>query len=94
MRKSKEVPITILAALALFTIACHDSETRNCVDAQGRIVPDTSCQTATPGVPYHYVYGGSSGGHLGDTVLGGSTTPTGGIFRGGFGHGGGEGGGE
>jgi hypothetical protein len=39
----------------------------------------------------HYIYGGSSGGHVGDYVLGGSTSSS--ILRGGFGaHG--EAGGE
>jgi hypothetical protein len=90
MRKSSDVPIALLAAFALLTAACHEPETRNCVDAQGRIVPDADCQNQSPGVPvYHFVYGGSSGGHFGDTVIGGSTTPSdAGIFRGGFGHGG------
>lgn len=96
MRKSKEVPITLLAAFALFATACRDAETRNCVDAQGRIVSDAECQTHSSSSPgtFHYIYGGSSGGHMGDTVIGGSITPSSGIFRGGFGHGGGEGGGE
>jgi hypothetical protein len=88
MRKSKDVPITLLTALALCAAGCHDPETRNCVDAQGRIVPDGDCQNPAPGAPYHYVYGGSSGGHIGDTVFGGSTTPSDGVSRGGFGHGG------
>jgi hypothetical protein len=40
----------------------------------------------------HYIYGGSSGGHVGDYVLGGSTASHS-ILRGGFGaHG--EAGGE
>lgn len=91
MRKSSEVPITILAALALFTTGCRD-EVQNCVDAQGHIVPDSSCQSPPAGAAYHYIYGGSSGGHIGDTVFGGSTTPSSGIFRGGFGHGDGDGG--
>jgi hypothetical protein len=88
MRKSKEVPIAILAALAVFTAGCHDPETRNCVDAQGRIVPDGDCQTGSTPMAYHYVYGGSSGGHIGDMVIGGSNTPSDGVSRGGFGHGG------
>jgi hypothetical protein len=98
MRKSSEVPITLLAALALFTTGCHDTpESRNCVDAQGRIVPGANCEAHATGVPYHYIYGGSSGGHVGDAVVGGSTTSSSesGVSRGGFGHGGGgEGGGE
>lgn len=113
MRKSREVPLTVLAALAMCVTGCHETnETRNCVDAQGRIAPDTRCDddySANGGNPvnggnatyggYHYIYGGSSGGHIGDAVIGGSTTSSmsseGGVSRGGFGHaGGGEGGGE
>ena len=97
MRKSKEVPLTLLAAAAMLSMTgCRDDETRNCVDAQGHIVPDTNCQAPHSSgsyVPYHFIYGGSSGGHIGDTVFGGSTTPGSGVSRGGFGHGG-EGGGE
>lgn len=98
MRKSKEVPVTILAAIALSSIGCHDTpESRNCVDEQGRIVPDTYCSTSGHGAYYHYLYGGASGGRYGDRVVGGSTSPSrgAGVSRGGFGHaGGGEGGGE
>jgi hypothetical protein len=95
MRKSRDVPLTILAALALSSAACNDTPvTKNCVDAQGHIIPDTTCQTHYGGA--HYVYGGRSGGHLGDTVFGGSDTEAG-VSRGGLGsegdgHGGGEGG--
>ncbi|HEY1984361.1 MAG TPA: hypothetical protein VGG85_03075 [Terracidiphilus sp.] len=81
----------------MFATACHDTpESRNCVDAQGRIVPDTNCQTHSyGGSTYHYIYGGSSGGRVGDAVVGGSSTPSeSGVSRGGFGHGGGDGGGE
>jgi hypothetical protein len=97
MRRSTEVPLTLLAALALFTTGptgCQDTpESRNCVDAQGRIVPESNCQThSSGGYGYHYLYGGSSGGHVGDAVVGGSTES--GVSRGGFGHAGGEGGGE
>lgn len=95
MRKSRDVPITLLAALALLTTACQDTpESRNCVDAQGRIVPDNDCAYPPHGSSYHYVYGGSSGGRVGDAVIGGSTSPSSGVSRGGFGHGGGGGGGE
>src|SRR5579859_6618945 len=97
MRKSKDVPLTLLASVALLAAGCRDiPETRNCVDAQGRIVPEANCRPQPTGAgAYHYVYGGSSGGHIGDAVVGGSTTPgEGGVSRGGFGHAGGEGGGE
>lgn len=97
MRKSSSVPLTVLASLALLS-GCRDGyETRNCVDAQGRIVPDTNCQTpSSGGSGFRYMYGGSSGGRIGDTVVGGHSTPgESGVSRSGFGHGGGgEGGGE
>jgi hypothetical protein len=83
MRKSKDVSLTLLAAVALASIGCHDGP-RNCVDAQNRLQPDASCRAGGGG--FHYVYGGSSGGHYGDSVVGSS------VSRGGFGHGGGEGG--
>lgn len=81
MRKSREVPLTLLAAVALSMTACH-RERRDCVDAQNRLLPDSSCQSGatgsySPGA--HYIYGGSSGGHIGDAVVGGS------VSRGGFG---------
>ncbi len=98
MRKSREVPITLLAVLAMFVTGCRETpESRNCVDAQGRIVPEPNCQASSPGMSYHYIYGGSSGGNVGDSVVGGSTSSSreSGVSRGGFGHaGGGEGGGE
>jgi hypothetical protein len=88
MRKSREVNLTLLAAVALTMTACRDRR-HDCVDQQNRIQPESSCQVGTPGA--HYVYGGSSGGHAGDLVVGGS------VSRGGFGGiggGGGEAGGE
>jgi hypothetical protein len=98
MRKSSAVPLTLLAALAAFATGCRETpETRNCVDAQGRIVPDTNCSSPSSGGGaggYRYLYGGASGGRVGDAVVGGSTTPSqSGVSRGGFGGGsGGEGG--
>lgn len=94
MRRSREVHLTLLASLALTLTACKP-EHRDCVDAQSRKLPDSACQ-ATPGstgyvAGAHYWYGGASGGHVGDTVIGGSS-----VSRGGFGgiggseHGGGE----
>jgi hypothetical protein len=62
------------------------------------LMPDSLCeekQTTGGGVGYHYVSGGSSGGNVGDTVVGASEA---GVTRGGFGHGdggdGGHGGGD
>jgi len=87
MRKSGAVPLTLLAAAALVSIGCHE-QPRHCVDAQNHLEPDSYCDSNTS-TGFHYVYGGSSGGHYGDTVEGSS------VSRGGFGHGGGgEGGGE
>jgi hypothetical protein len=86
MRRSREVPITLLAAAALVSIGCHD-EPRHCVDAQNHLEPDSYCSSGSH-TGFHYVYGGSSGGHYGDAIVGSS------VSRGGFGHGGGGEGGE
>jgi len=83
MRRSREVHLVLLASAALSLTACHD-EPQNCVDSHNRLLPPSFCQTNSPGV--HWVYGGSSGGHIGDVVIGGSVT------RGGFGSIGGHGG--
>ena len=94
MRRSREVKLTLLAAAALSITACRP-EHRDCVDAQGRIQPDSACQANGGTGGYygaHYIYGGSSGGHIGDSVIGGSTTPRGGF--GSFGGSGDGGGGE
>ena len=54
---------------------------RNCVDENRHIVPDERCDnepyTGTVMVPgsFHYLYGGASGGHTGDNVVGGSWQP-------------------
>ena len=86
MGKSEAVPLTLLAAVSALLTGCQN-QPRHCVDAQGRIVTDSNCSPGTAG--FHYVYGGSSGGHIGDTVVGGS------VSRGGFGwHGNGGAGGE
>lgn len=86
MRKSRDVPITLLAALAISTTGC-DPPPHHCVDAQGRIAPEGYCQNQSTG--YTYVYGGSTGGHVGDYVIGASSSPgDAGVSRGGFGHGG------
>ena len=72
MRKSREVPLTLLAAAALASIGCHD-QPRHCVDAQSHLMPDANCETHATG-GFHYVYGGSSGGHVGDIVIGASVS--------------------
>jgi hypothetical protein len=98
MRRSREIQLTLLASLALTTLtACRD-EPQYCVDAQNRLLPGSSCQMSPRPVGAHYVYGGSSGGRIGDTIVNSS------VSRGGFGGsaegssseggGGGEGGGE
>ena len=88
MRRSREVPLTLLAAAAMVSIGCH-SGPRHCVDGQNHLMPDSYCEEHRSGGGFFYVYGGSSGGHFGDSVVGASS---GGLF-GGFGHsGGGEGG--
>lgn len=69
-------------------IACREPR-RDCVDDANRLLPDSSCQAGSGTSGGHYVYGGSSGGRVGDSVVGGS------VSRGGFGGtgGGGEAGG-
>jgi hypothetical protein len=86
MRKSREVPLTLLAAAALASVGCHNGP-QHCVDAQNHLMPDSYCHDSHVG--YRYVYGGSSGGHYGDSVVGSSSSS---VSFGGFGHGGGEGG--
>jgi hypothetical protein len=88
MRKSREVHLTILAAVALSMTACRDKR-QDCVDAQSHLLPDAACHSGATGA--HYIYGGSSGGHVGDIVIGGSVTRGG---FGGFGSSGGGGGDE
>jgi len=86
MRKSKEVRLVLLTAVALALTGCRD-ERRDCVDGQNRLQPDSACHAGSTGA--HFIYGGSSGGHVGDTVVGGT------VSRGGFGAiGHGDGGGE
>jgi len=94
MRRSREVQLTLVAALAITITGCRD-ERRDCVDSHGRIVPDSACQAGGSSNAYvgaHYVYGGSSGGQVGDAVVGGSSVSRGGF--GGIGGTGGSGGGD
>jgi hypothetical protein len=93
MKKSSSVSLTLLAAVAMVAgSSCRNSEPRDCVDQNRRIVDNSFCQdTPAGGVAgsrFYYWYGGSSGGHMGDTVFGGSASPSvssGAVSRGGFG---------
>jgi hypothetical protein len=107
MKKTQHITLGLLAGMALaFTSGCtRKAERRDCTDEQGRITSDQNCQMVEQrrhsgfvgSLPYyHYLYGGSSGGHLGDAVFNGNPVPGmssgigsggffGGITRGGFG---------
>lgn len=105
MKKSSAISLTLLTAVAaLATSSCAKKEVRDCVDQNNRIVEDRFCDerngqsqpmSGYPGgfLPYYWRYGGSSGGHIGDAVIGGGTSPTPGtravsgrsVSRGGFG---------
>lgn len=89
MRRSREIPACalLLAASGALTACEH----RDCVDSRGVKQPDSYCSSGVHGGS-HYIYGGRSGGRAGDLVVGGRSTPFGGISRGGFGHAGGAGG--
>ncbi|HZD75579.1 MAG TPA: hypothetical protein VE218_01150 [Acidobacteriaceae bacterium] len=93
MRRSREIPtcVLLLAASAALAGCNNGTENRDCVDAQNHKAPDSYCNAGThPGA--HFIYAGRSGGHYGDTVVGGHAES--GISRGGFGHAGGGGEGE
>lgn len=98
MKKSSQITLGLVATAALaFSTSCHrkPTEAQNCVGADNRIAADSWCEDAerqrrsNPGYfsPYFWRYGGSSGGHIGDTLMGGSAVPTPGanIVRGGLG---------
>ena len=98
MRRSREVQLTLLASVAITLTACKPDH-RDCVDGRSRKLPDQACKASPGGVGFvpgaHYWYGGSSGGHVGDTVIGGSSVSRGGFGATGGSHGGdGGGGGE
>ncbi len=76
MKKTEHITLGLLAGMALaFTSGCgRRAERRDCVDEAGRLANDQNCQTVEQrrrsgyaGVLpyYHYLYGGSSGGHVG-----------------------------
>jgi hypothetical protein len=114
MKRTQHITLGLLAGMALaFTSGCNRRpERRDCVDASGSITSDQNCQMVEqrrrggyigPQPYYHYLFGGSTGGHFGDRVVNGNPMPGmssggssgffGGIMRGGFGSiGGGHGG--
>jgi hypothetical protein len=83
VRKSSQITLGLVASLAMaFTSGCRRTQVQNCVGADNRIIGDQYCDEAdkqrrnSPGgyYPYRWLFGGSSGGHIGDSVLGGSTS--------------------
>ncbi|HUO59163.1 MAG TPA: hypothetical protein VMU24_00755 [Candidatus Acidoferrales bacterium] len=104
MKKSSSVTLGLVASLALTFTACR-SERQDCVDETNHLSDAQNCRDAEYNrnhgyvgyQPYRWVYGGSSGGHLGDVVFDGNPARgmdhiSSGVSRGGFGsHGGGGG---
>jgi len=107
MKKSSSVTLGLVASLALTFTACRN-ERQDCVDETNHLADPQKCRDAEYNrnngyrgyIPYRWVYGGASGGHIGDTVVDGNPAPgmshaSSGVSRGGFGsHGGSGGGGE
>ncbi len=82
MERSSRFSLVIVTSTALMLGGCAASRNAQgqCVDASGRVMPDSYCRTGSSG---RYIYGGSvSNGR----VIGGSTTPpASSVSRGGFG---------
>ncbi len=83
MKRSATVHLTLMATMAL--VACGGSS-RQCVDENGRVVPDSFCSTPPARGGYHWYYGG------GRTFVGSGSRPASssapssqGVSRGGFG---------
>lgn len=84
MRKSVQVPLRLLSALAEFLRGPVEvNESRHCVDENGRRVPDSYCENSALGVTYHWIYGGVGNPQIGEKVEGGNREPT--IYNPGFG---------
>jgi len=98
--RSESVRLGLVGLLAFALTACdgNQSAARRCVDEQQTLLPDESCTTGSSGSgsrlssnsSYHWTYGGHVAG---GRVVGGSTTASTGITRGGFGRTGGHAGG-
>lgn len=90
-RRGKTMELTIVAAVAA-VIVTGCGQQRQCVDASGRPLPDSACQSSSSGAySYpHYVYRRSGSGYSGGGGYSGGYSST---VRGGFGGFGGHGGG-
>lgn len=76
MRKSGSLPVRILASIAEALVGPSElSESRFCVDEDGKIVPNSFCESSQLGTRFHWIYGGSSRGQVGDAVEGGGGEP-------------------
>ncbi|BDI30139.1 hypothetical protein CCAX7_21900 [Capsulimonas corticalis] len=94
--------LSAIAAAVVLT-GCGQDTQRNCVDQDGRVLPDSACQSTYVGggTGYyrypHWVYGGSrSGGYMrgysaSAPSSGRIVSPSGSVVRGGFGFFGGGG---
>jgi hypothetical protein len=108
MKKSAMVAVSLAGSVAALMAGCSQTQTADCVGANGQVLPDSYCQNnGSGGAAYyggaHWIYGGrliNRGGT--QSVTGGSLTPSpsgeidtrsGGTLRGGFG-GGDDGGGR
>ena len=90
MKKSARVPATYVAGLAAAIMSgcsSHQLAMRQCIDANGNVIPDISCRQATSSgvVIGHYGYPAqNSGGPIGGRgVYGGGSGGGGGIVGGG-----------
>jgi len=84
MKRSATVQLTLVVSMAL--VGCRGAN-RNCVDANGRPVPDTFCSSPPVRGGYHWIYiGGGSGMSRGARSVGSSPSSSSqGVSRGGFG---------
>lgn len=74
MRRSESIPACVLLlAAAVGLSGCE--ERRDCADGQGRKMPD-SCCNGTAHTGDRFIYGGRGGTGYGDTVRGGSDSPS------------------
>jgi len=85
-RSARPLTLTIVAAMAAAIVTGCSQNTRRCVDASGRPIPDVACR-ASGGSGYsypHYIYTRGSSWNR-STSWGGSQGTSGSTVRGGFG---------